>query len=1042
MGEGLHIDLLGRFRITCDGKVENSVNTIRVQELLAWLIIHRDTPQQRQRLSFIFWPDSAENQARANLRNLFFQLRETVPFADRLIDSDFKTIRWNPEISVRVDLVEFEEVVASARKAEQAGDPERRMSMLIRAADIYADPLLPDSYEEWVERPRNRLRSMYREVLKNLVELMEERQEYDSAIAYARKWTQSEPLNESAWRTLMRLHGFNNNRSGALRAYRKCEEILGRELEIEPGEKTKELFGRLTKGSRAAGTREAGRPESGSGVTLSKPVETDDWLVRGFQMFSIYTTAALLVFGASYGLTHWLGLPEWTVSATVVLLIFAVPFAVSTGLVEMTIRSSSGEVSEHPVQAAARRLEAVAGSWLRWNNLLRWNALAFGVLTLAVAGYMASRTLGVGPFATLMAAGELEEEDRIVLADFATQSADSTLAHTVTEAFRVDLLQSGTVKLVDEASVEAVLRRMKRNPKVPLDFETAREVAIRNGYSAVVAGEINSVGSSFVLSLRLVGAGNGEELFADRETAKNEDAIIEAIENLSRRMRKSIGESLASVRASPPLSRYRTESLEALKRFTVSTDALLRGDSERCVSLLNEALAIDSLFAAAYWGRGICYWNMGLHMDRAVADISRAFELRDRMSDYGRAGLMDHYYVLVKGDLERGKEVLESYLELNPEDSLRNRFLMANLAGRYEGLGLYANAEELTRQVIKLDVRSDNIRFSTSLLTFGNLVRLLIKQGKFDEAEQSLREMEEINPDNYMTLESRANVAFASGNYTEAERIVNRWREQERGSPYHRTQTGRRLAMLAAIRGRIDEAESYLQDVMISREKQGDIFGYHQYAHSLAAVQRWLTGDEARAQRTLAAALDRHQLHDIRLRKRGYHQLAIIHAIVGEPEKARDFIAEARDSIPNAMQGRYADLIRMARSWIAVAEGRLKDAAAEINDLNRGRNRAAEPDRVFATGLIYDRMGRTDSAIAQYERFLDRPYVGWEYKVWWRPIVLERLGRLYEELGNAEKAIQYYSRFAELWKECDPTLKPRVDAAKQAVTRLSIVTEG
>jgi DNA-binding SARP family transcriptional activator len=42
--------------------------------LIAYLLLHRESAHSRQRLAFLLWPDSAESQARANLRKLLFDL--------------------------------------------------------------------------------------------------------------------------------------------------------------------------------------------------------------------------------------------------------------------------------------------------------------------------------------------------------------------------------------------------------------------------------------------------------------------------------------------------------------------------------------------------------------------------------------------------------------------------------------------------------------------------------------------------------------------------------------------------------------------------------------------------------------------------------------------------------------------------------------------------------------------------------------------------------------------------------------------------------
>jgi DNA-binding SARP family transcriptional activator len=55
----------------------------RAESLLAYLLLHRDVPQPRQRLAFLLWPDSAEGQAHTNLRKVLHNLRRAGHLPDR-----------------------------------------------------------------------------------------------------------------------------------------------------------------------------------------------------------------------------------------------------------------------------------------------------------------------------------------------------------------------------------------------------------------------------------------------------------------------------------------------------------------------------------------------------------------------------------------------------------------------------------------------------------------------------------------------------------------------------------------------------------------------------------------------------------------------------------------------------------------------------------------------------------------------------------------------------------------------------------------------
>src|SRR5207253_5242932 len=106
---------------------------------------------------------------------------------------------------------------------------------------------------------------------------------------------------------------------------------------------------------------------------------------------------------------------------------------------------------------------------------------------------------------------------------------DSTLGPSLTEALRVDLSQSPVVRLLDGATVAQALGRMGRKSGTALDVALARELAQREGAEAVVHGEIDPVGRSYVLSADLLSAADGTVLGALRETARDSGVRMEPL---------------------------------------------------------------------------------------------------------------------------------------------------------------------------------------------------------------------------------------------------------------------------------------------------------------------------------------------------------------------------------------------------------------------------------------------------------------------------------------------------------------------------------
>lgn len=205
----LHIRLLGDFSLRYGDEPVAAINTPRLHSLLAYLVLHRDAPQLRQHLAFLFWPDSSEAQARNNLRQILHELRRALPAADRFVHADTRTVTWRPEATFQLDVAEFERALALADATERA---EGQRAALELAARLYRADLLPNCYDEWIVPERERLRQQHRRALLWLIDMLEAQHDYAAAIAHAQRLLRDDPLDEEACRCLMHLLALNNGR--------------------------------------------------------------------------------------------------------------------------------------------------------------------------------------------------------------------------------------------------------------------------------------------------------------------------------------------------------------------------------------------------------------------------------------------------------------------------------------------------------------------------------------------------------------------------------------------------------------------------------------------------------------------------------------------------------------------------------------------------------------------------------------------------------------------------------------------------------------
>src|SRR5580693_4858454 len=124
----MRISLFGNLRISSDDRQVTTVNTNRLQSLLAYLVLHGDAPVPRERLAYLLWPASGEFQA----------------------------------------------AKAKAGAARAATDLEREMTYLKAADSLYEDDLLPALYDDWLSPLREALRNQLSEVLSRLASILEE----------------------------------------------------------------------------------------------------------------------------------------------------------------------------------------------------------------------------------------------------------------------------------------------------------------------------------------------------------------------------------------------------------------------------------------------------------------------------------------------------------------------------------------------------------------------------------------------------------------------------------------------------------------------------------------------------------------------------------------------------------------------------------------------------------------------------------------------------------------------------------------------------
>jgi DNA-binding SARP family transcriptional activator/predicted ATPase len=251
----MRIELFNNLSITCAQGPVLSVNTSRLQSLLAWLVLHSDAAQSREQLAFLLWPESGESQARTNLRQLLHHLRRALPAECCQLVADNHNVQWLRDPACTIDVVEFDAALVGAADAARRSDADSERAALEEAARLYQDDLLRSLYDDWLQPKREHYRKQLGHALRRLATLLEARRDYPAAILHAERLVALDPLNESHHQVLIRLHACNRDRASALRAYHQCKQVLRRELGVDPEVATRELFEQVLRSAPIAGAR-------------------------------------------------------------------------------------------------------------------------------------------------------------------------------------------------------------------------------------------------------------------------------------------------------------------------------------------------------------------------------------------------------------------------------------------------------------------------------------------------------------------------------------------------------------------------------------------------------------------------------------------------------------------------------------------------------------------------------------------------------------------------------------------------------------------
>ena len=343
----------------------------------------------------------------------------------------------------------------------------------------------------------------------------------------------------------------------------------------------------------------------------------------------------------------------------------------------------------------------------------------------------------------------LSGKDTIVLADFSNSTNDPVFDDTLKTGLSVALSQSPFLNVLSENTVAETLQQMTRAPGTRLMPELAREVCLRAGSRAYIAGSIAKLGEEYVVGLKTINCRDGDTLAQEQVTSPSKERVLDVLGGAVSKLRAELGESLATVQKFDiPLEHATTSSLEALKAYSLGQRADREQGPAAALPYHQRAIQLDPNFAMGFMAVGSEYYSLS-QTGRASEYLARAFELRDHASEREKLAITATYY-LNTGELGKAGQAYQEEIESYP----RSQGAHLNLGVVYAEQGQYEKSVEMSQDELQLN--PDNVA------PYDNLADSFIALQRFDDARKMIREARAKKLEDYITRMAEYILAFYS----------------------------------------------------------------------------------------------------------------------------------------------------------------------------------------------------------------------------------------------------------------------------------------
>ena len=337
----------------------------------------------------------------------------------------------------------------------------------------------------------------------------------------------------------------------------------------------------------------------------------------------------------------------------------------------------------------------------------------------------------------------------IIVADFENKTGEPVFDSTLTGAFTAQLEQSPVLRLVSQEHLRQSMKYLGKSPQDPLTPAVVRELGIRGGVKAYLAGTIARLGDGYVVTVSAKDISTGDDIISEEAQARDKDHVLAALDKVATAMRRNLGESLGSIRKlDTPFGQATTPSLEAFRAYALGDVEHETGhDIPQAEGYYRQAVEIDPNFAMAWARLGVISLNVEQH-DNALQYLTKAYQLSKNVSEHERLYIEAHYYHYALGDLPKTIATLKLATQTYPRDTEN----YINLGNTQEAYGQLEQIASPFTEAVTLDPKAATAQ--------DDLLGAELAMDNLADAEATLENMKRVGIDNARTFHLREILMF------------------------------------------------------------------------------------------------------------------------------------------------------------------------------------------------------------------------------------------------------------------------------------------